>query len=171
MKTGVRRPSAALIIACVALFISLTGAGIAANHYLITSTKQIKPSVIKKLKGNKGAKGPRGAAGSNGSNGSIGSIGATGASGATHVVKRWAIGAAGASFSTAVATCNPGETVTGGGADYDSAAGGAIPAVRWNAPYPTGQDTTIPTGWIGTINNLAGVGTVTALTWVMCAQP
>jgi hypothetical protein len=46
-----------MIIACLALFVASTGTSIAASHYLITSTKQIKPSVRAKLKG---ATGPRG---------------------------------------------------------------------------------------------------------------
>jgi len=46
-----------LIIALAALFLAFGGGAVAANHYLITSTKQIKPSVLKALKG---AKGPRG---------------------------------------------------------------------------------------------------------------
>lgn len=40
-----------MVIALLALFVSLAGTGIAATHYLITSTKQIKPSVLKQLKG------------------------------------------------------------------------------------------------------------------------
>jgi hypothetical protein len=40
-----------MIVACLALLVSLTGTSIAAKHYLITSTKQIKPSVLKQLKG------------------------------------------------------------------------------------------------------------------------
>jgi len=40
-----RRPSPTAIIACSALFFSLTATGIAASRYVITSTSQIKPSV------------------------------------------------------------------------------------------------------------------------------
>jgi hypothetical protein len=162
MKMRFRRPSPAMIVACLALFVASTGTSIAARHYLITSTKQIKPSVIKKLKGNRG---PRGVAGAQGT------TGATGAGGATHVVKRYAIGAPGADFSHAVAECNAGETVTGGGADYDSFTDPAIPVVRWNAPSPYGLDTTTPTGWEAVIDNRGSGGTVTAIAWVMCAQP
>ena len=45
-----RRPSPATIIASVALFFSLTGAGLAASHYLITSTRQIAPNVLRQLR-------------------------------------------------------------------------------------------------------------------------
>ena len=33
------------LVAWLALFVALGGTGIAASHYIITSTKQIKPSV------------------------------------------------------------------------------------------------------------------------------
>ena len=48
LREGVimKRPSAAIVIASAALFFSVTGVGFAAHHYLITSTSQIKPSVI-----------------------------------------------------------------------------------------------------------------------------
>jgi hypothetical protein len=59
-----RRPSPTTIIACLALFFSLAGTGIAASHYIITSTSQIKPSVRRALRGAEGARGPAGAAAS-----------------------------------------------------------------------------------------------------------
>jgi hypothetical protein len=55
-----KRPSAAIVISSAALFFSVTGAGFAAHHYLITSTSQIKPSVINSLRGHTGARGPAG---------------------------------------------------------------------------------------------------------------
>ncbi len=73
MHRLLKKPSPAMIVACLALFVASAGTSIAARHYLITSTKQIKPSVLKKLKGAKGPKGSKGA---------IGAIGATGAAGA-----------------------------------------------------------------------------------------
>jgi hypothetical protein len=82
MKLKLRRPSPAMVVACLALFVASTGTGIAAKHYLITSTKQIKPSVLKQLRG---AKGPAGQSvtGLTGPQGSKGDTGATGAAGAT----------------------------------------------------------------------------------------
>jgi hypothetical protein len=48
METRVRRASPAMTIAIAALFFALGGGAVAAsNHYLITSSKQIKPSVLK----------------------------------------------------------------------------------------------------------------------------
>jgi hypothetical protein len=45
-----RRPSAASIIAVAALFVALGGTAVA-SHFLITNTSQIKPSVLRQLRG------------------------------------------------------------------------------------------------------------------------
>jgi hypothetical protein len=63
------------IVAWIALFVALGGTGLAASHYIITSTKQIKPSVLRSLQGHAGASGP---AGKNGVAGATGATGATG---------------------------------------------------------------------------------------------
>src|SRR6202035_3566253 len=88
-----RKPSPATVIASIALFVALGGTAIAAEHYLITSTSQIKPSVLKKLRGNtgpggspglpgaQGPSGPMATAGANGSNGARGSTGPEGEAG------------------------------------------------------------------------------------------
>lgn len=55
-----KRPSAALIVARAALLVSVAGTGAAATRYLITSTNQIKPSVLAQLRGRTGPKGPTG---------------------------------------------------------------------------------------------------------------
>ena len=75
-----RRPSPASIIALLARFVALGGTAYATKHYLITSTKQIKPSVLKKLKGKAGKSGTNGTNGTNGKNGTNRSPGAAGAS-------------------------------------------------------------------------------------------
>ena len=70
--------SYANIVATLALLFAMGGGAVAATHYAITSTKQIKPSVLKQLKG---AKGPRGAAGAPGANGAPGPQGSAGTNG------------------------------------------------------------------------------------------
>jgi hypothetical protein len=73
--------SYANIVATLALLFTMSGGALAANHYLINSTKQIRPKVLKALKGKTGATGKTGAAGATGSQGATGTAGAKGASG------------------------------------------------------------------------------------------
>lgn len=49
-----------MIVALIALFVALGGTAIAARHYLLTSTSQIKPSVLSQLRGQRGPAGPTG---------------------------------------------------------------------------------------------------------------
>jgi len=87
--------STVLLIAA-GLFVALTSTAVAARQYVITSTKQISPSVLKQLKGRTGAQGkpgptgatgavgaagPRGIQGPQGIAGPAGPAGATGATG------------------------------------------------------------------------------------------
>jgi hypothetical protein len=83
--------SPATAIATLALVFAMTGGAYAAKRYLITSTKQISPKVLKSLKGANGkngatgpagSAGPAGAAGPKGENGAAGSPGAKGETGA-----------------------------------------------------------------------------------------
>lgn len=45
----VRRPSAAMVVAGLALVLASSGTTLAASRYLVTSTSQIKPSVLHSL--------------------------------------------------------------------------------------------------------------------------
>jgi hypothetical protein len=82
MRDAARRHvNASTLIAVVALVFALSGGAWAANRYLITSTKQIKPSVLKQLRGASGPAGARGANGAAGATGPQGSAGAAGAPG------------------------------------------------------------------------------------------
>ncbi len=82
-----RRLSYANVVATFALFFAMSGGALAASHFLITSTKQIKPSVLKSLKGANGANGasgatgPVGPAGAQGAQGPAGPAGGPGAKG------------------------------------------------------------------------------------------
>ncbi|HXB16240.1 MAG TPA: hypothetical protein VNV44_10920 [Solirubrobacteraceae bacterium] len=73
-----RKPST--WIAALALFVALGGTAVAAKHYLITSTQQIKPSVLRQLKAT-GPAGLRGATGAAGARGETGLRGPTGPEG------------------------------------------------------------------------------------------
>ena len=66
------------VAATIALVLSMSGGALAASHYLINSTKQINPRVLKALTG---AQGPKGATGATGVAGATGREGAAGASG------------------------------------------------------------------------------------------
>src|ERR1700722_4091673 len=76
------------VVATLALFLAIGGGtAFAARHYLITSTHQIKPSVLRSLHGARGPRGRNGAAGATGATGAAGASGFTDAlpSGKTEV--------------------------------------------------------------------------------------
>jgi hypothetical protein len=130
LKAFRRNMNAPMLVALVALVLSMGGAAYAAQHYLITSTKQIKPSVLKQLKGQAGPAGPAGAAGALGQTGPVGANGKDGANGTN-----------GASVTSAEvpktsATCNH-----QGGSEF-TAAGGKTLACNGT----TGFTKTLPAG-------------------------
>jgi hypothetical protein len=77
------RINATTVLAGLALVFAMTGGAYAAKKYLITSTKQISPSVLKSLQGKAGPVGAPGAAGAQGAQGAQGPAGAAGAKGET----------------------------------------------------------------------------------------
>ena len=76
-----KRLSYANVTVTVALVFAMSGGAYAASKYVITSSKQIKPSVLAQLKGKNGAKGANGAQGPVGPAGPQGAPGASGAKG------------------------------------------------------------------------------------------
>jgi hypothetical protein len=90
MKTLRRHINYANVVATVALLFALGGSAVAAQHYLINSTRQINPKVLKKLRGRAGktgVTGPQGRPGTNGSPGAAGARGTDGTARAYGVVK------------------------------------------------------------------------------------
>ena len=107
-----KRLSPATAIACVALFFSMTGAGFAANHYLITSTSQIKPNVLSKLTA--GPAGPAGTAGVAGADGASFTSADIGTVEGSKVVLCTS-GGGSCAVGTSTAVCPAGSVVLGGG--------------------------------------------------------
>jgi hypothetical protein len=69
------------VAATLALVFSMSGGAMAASHYLINSTRQINPKVLKKLKGKTGKPGPTGKTGAQGLPGAQGVQGVQGVEG------------------------------------------------------------------------------------------
>lgn len=135
------------IAAYTALFFSMTGAGLAASHYVITSKSQIKPSVRQALHGNTG---PRGKAGP---------TGATGPRAGFTTVSNSAIFPAGQE-SAVLASCPDNTVPTGGGFAVDKYG----VSVLWSQPYSTATKT----GWlVKALNPTASDLWVQA--WATCA--
>src|ERR1700735_4825214 len=70
-----RHLSYANVVATFARVFAKSGGALAANSYLINSTKQINPKVLKKLKGSTGKAGAKGATGPTGATGGAGPSG------------------------------------------------------------------------------------------------
>jgi hypothetical protein len=170
-----RHLSYANVVATLALLFAMSGGALAAKHYLINSTRQVNPKVLKKLKGKpgktgavgpQGASGPRGPAGLNGKDGTNGTNGANGNNGATKVTVRTATGpeVKEKELSTAAVECQPGEHMTGGGVDVTNT---GFVVVLEN--YPNGGNQ-----WVATVKNTAtGAPTllVAAKAYALCASP
>jgi hypothetical protein len=80
--------SYANVTATLALVMSMSGGALAANHYIINSSRQINPNVLKRLRGPKGPQGPggpEGPAGPSALGGATGPMGPSGAPGTARV--------------------------------------------------------------------------------------
>lgn len=71
------------IVLTLILLFAMTGGALAAKRYVITSTSQISPKVLRALQGKDGAQGSVGASGSVGPKGETGAAGVAGEKGAT----------------------------------------------------------------------------------------
>ena len=121
-----RRISPVTVIASVALVFAVTGTGMAAGHYLITSTSQIKPSVLRSIRGKLGPQGPAGAQGAPGATGAAGtSFSTSDVSVATGTPETLCpVGGGSCEAAVGTATCPSGSVAIAGGFD-----GGASPPV------------------------------------------
>jgi hypothetical protein len=76
-----RRLCYANVVATLALVFAMSGSALAAGHYLLTSTSQVSPKVLKALRGRNGAAGAPGAQGAQGARGETGAAGLGGPAG------------------------------------------------------------------------------------------
>src|SRR5438105_10037808 len=58
MEVQMKRLNYANVTATLALFFAMSSGALAVNHYIINNTNQIKPSVLRQLRGPTGAAGP-----------------------------------------------------------------------------------------------------------------
>jgi hypothetical protein len=118
----------------IALVFAMTGGAFAATHYLLTSTKQISPSVLRALQGKQGLTGQQGVAGTPGAQGPRGEAGPAGNEGPAG--KQGSVGKDGSSWP-AGGTLPAGKTETGTWAFVSYSQGEILEAVSF--PVPTGE--------------------------------
>ena len=172
------RPSPAIVISLIALFVALGGTSYAAfslpkgsvgsaqlKRRAVTPTK-VAPATVRLFKGQQGARGlqgpqgPTGAAGTNGTNGT---------NGATNVVIRHTDTATPtANQTTGIARCNAGEQATGGGALISGGVGGASQWMQPGSPVPSSGS--LPPGWFASYYNSSGFSDTLSV-YVICASP
>ncbi len=107
-----RRVTYANVVVTVALVFAMSGGAYAASKYLITSTKQISPKVLKALQGKAGKAGANGANGAPGAPGPVGPAGPQGPAGAAGA--KGENGAAGTSVTSAESKAKIGPCKEGG---------------------------------------------------------
>jgi hypothetical protein len=166
-----------MVVALIALFVSLTGTAVATTSALITG-RQIANSSITGLdiknksltpadfRGSvRGPAGPRGLTGVQGSQGAQGPQGAQGAKGdpgPTNLIIRFSIETSSNPSDIHHAFCNASEQATGGG--WFAEAGD--PLVTESAP----SGNPVPEGWYVQWDRTTGAS-VTMRVWVVCARP
>jgi len=153
-----RRATYANVVSTLALALVLAGgSAYAADHYLITRTGQIKPSVLAKLRGRAGATGATGPAGATGPSGPTG---AAGIAGYTLAQSSTASNPNGAQ-DVAIASCPAGESALGGGG-FGSATGTGQ-SITTSEPASNGS------GWLVAMSNTSGAA-ATFVAYAVCAD-
>ncbi len=147
-----KRLTYANVVATFALVFAMSGGALAASKFLITSSKQIKPSVLASLKGKAGANGAQGAAGAQGTQGPAGAAGAKGENGAAGANgtngepgKEGAPGTNGKNGKTVVvAKEEPGANCVEGGSSFEVEGSGAKHYACNGSPWT--PNNTLPSG-------------------------
>jgi hypothetical protein len=140
------------------------GSAWAAKHYVISSTSQIKPSVIKKLHGAKGAKGAQGAKGANGTKGATGASGVPGISGYATLHASTNTSVPGLQSAVGEEPCPSGDVVLGGGADVVGVTATNNPLTMEESQPDTGSN-----AWAVTMVNNASSARQFDV-WAVCAK-
>jgi hypothetical protein len=146
-----KRLTYANVAMTLALVFAMSGGAYAAKHYLITSTKQISPKVLKALKGANGKNGTAGPAGPAGAAGA-GTAGAQGAQGAQGPQgpagtngEKGTTGTAGTSV-TSKEVAAPACTNKEGGSEFTAASGNKTFACNGKEGSPWTASGTLPSG-------------------------
>jgi hypothetical protein len=186
----IRRPSPAMVIALLALFVAMAGTGYAAVSLPKNSVgpKQIKGGAVNSRKvkdgtllaadfksgqlpaGAQGLPGPRGIEGPRGADGPQGAKGTPGAPGATHVVTRTqqVTGSKASQAMGAKVYCQAGERATGGGLQVANIASYASFRQEESNPVDDGKG---PVGWHGVVLPSVTDPSTTLIVSVICVSP
>ena len=137
LKAIRRRFNATGFVAVLALVFAMGGGAYAASRYVITSTKQISPKVLKALQGKPGA---AGATGAQGPAGPAGEKGAPGANGTDGTSGNAGVSVTSVSVPTSSSTCSK-----LGGSEFTAAEGSKTTACngkegKAGAPGPAGPE-------------------------------
>ena len=183
----VRRPSPAMVVALVALFVALGGSSYAVTQLPKNSVgaKQLKRNAVNSAKVKQGSLllsdfkqsqrtrlvGPQGPQGIQGPQGPKGDAGAPGA---TNVVIRRDVGTSLTTngFYVFIVDCEPGERAVGGGAGFTTNAG----EEELQQSYPsagTGEQPAegdVPTAWVSIIKNY-DASPQTPVGYAVCVRP